>query len=339
MERYWRYLIPAILTLLYIGLSTYAHFSYLFLLLLLANFLNVYWGEFKNGELRDELRFFYRSPVAFHLKSVSAVILLGLIVWGIVFVDRQNFSFGQLLGFSMTTGLLTGCFIVTLAHDLLHGHSTFQKALSVLLLTAAGIPHFATEHVCGHHRDVGLKEDPTTAKLNESFYAYFFKISYLNLKESYVTQYGLPTYLRRKILRTNLSMLALLIVVWGLIYVFSSHPTQTLIFFIVQGVVSYFLYELINYIQHYGLFRRNRRDEITLQLSWNCYYKYTNYILFLLPLHSLHHLPIKNRKITDLKAGPRMPYLYFMMITMALLPPLWFSKMNRLALQHNPERP
>ena len=40
MERYWRYLIPAILTLLYIGLSTYAHFSYLFLLLLLANFLN-----------------------------------------------------------------------------------------------------------------------------------------------------------------------------------------------------------------------------------------------------------------------------------------------------------
>ena len=339
MERYWRYLIPAILTLLYIGLSTYTHYYYLFGLLLLANFLNVYWGEFKNGELRDELRFFYRSPVASYLKSISAVILLGLIVWGIVFVDHQNFSFGYLLGFSMTTGLLTGCFIVTLAHDLLHGHSTFQKGLSVLLLTAAGIPHFATEHVCGHHREVGLKEDPTTAKLNESFYTYFFKISYLNLKESYFTQYGLPTYLRRKILRTNLGMLALLIIVWGIIYVFSSYPAHTLTFFIVQGVVSYFLYELINYIQHYGLFRRDRQEDITLQLSWNCYYKYTNYILFLLPLHSLHHLPVNGRKITDLKAGPRMPYLYFMMITMALLPPLWFSKMNRLALQYNPERP
>ncbi|MPR32892.1 fatty acid desaturase [Salmonirosea aquatica] len=336
MERYWRYLIPAILTLLFMGICSNTQYYYVYLLLLAANILNIYWGEFKNGELRDELRFFYRSRAAYTIKCINAVILIGLIVWGIVFVDRQNFSWVHLIGFSVTTGLLTGCFIVTLAHDLLHSHSKIQKALSVLLLTAAGIPHFATEHVCGHHRDIGLQEDPTTAKLNENFYSYFFKITCLNLRESYLTQYGLPTYLRRKILRTNLAMLALLITVWGCIFVFSRHPAACLTFFVLQGFISYVLYELINYIQHYGLFRQDRRDDITLQLSWNCYYKYTNYILFLLPLHSLHHLPVRSRKITDLKSGPRMPYLYFLMITMALLPPLWFSKMNGLAMRYNP---
>lgn len=336
MERSWRYLIPAILTVLYILLCEFAHYLYLFPLLLVGNLLNVYWGEFESTELSDELRFFYRSKVSYYLKFVNAVVLLGLIAWGIAYVDRQNFSWGHLLGFSATTGLLTGCFIVTLAHDLLHSRCKIQQFFSVLLLTVSGIPHFATEHVFGHHRSIGLQEDATTAKLNENFYSYFFKVSVANLKESFITQYGLPNYLRRRVLLTNLKMLGLLFATWGLIFIFAKNPAPTITFFMVQGFVSYFLYELINYIQHYGLRRRSANDEITPQLSWNCYYKYTNYLLFLLPLHSLHHLPDKSRKTAQLKAGPRMPYLYFMMIAMALLPPIWFSKMNRLALQYNP---
>lgn len=337
MERSWRYLIPSILSIFYFLICTYTQYYYLYPLLLVGNTLNVYWGEFKSAELSDELRFFYQSKVSYYLKCGNAIVLLGLIVWGITFVDRQNFSWGNLLGFSLTTGLLTGCFIVTLAHDLLHSKSKFQQALSVLLLTVSGIPHFATEHVFGHHRLIGLKEDPTTASLNENFYSYFLKVSLANLKESFITQYGLPAYLRRRVLFVNLKMAGLLVMVWVLIFTFAAHPVSTITFFMLQGFVSYFLYELINYIQHYGLRRRDEREGITQQLSWNCYYKYTNYFLFLLPLHSLHHIPFKERKTANLKAGPRMPYLYFMMIAMALLPPVWFYKMNRLALQYQDE--
>jgi alkane 1-monooxygenase len=337
MNRYWRYMIPAILTLIYIYVSVYAQFYYLYGILLVANLLNVYWGEFKNDELRDELKFFYRSSAAIWIKSVNAIVFLGLIVWGITFVERAGFSLPQLVAFSFTTGLLTGCFVVTLAHDLLHSKSAFQKGLSVLLLTCSGIPHFATEHLCGHHRDVGLREDPTTARINQSFYSYFVKITFSTIWSCYVTQFGLPSYLRRKIRVTNLGMLSLLLVCWLLIIVFTNNPIQTVFFFIVQGFVSYFLYELINYIQHYGLFRNGREDGITMRLSWNCYYKYTNYILFLLPLHSLHHLPANERKIQNFKEGPRMPYLYFIMITMALIPPLWFAKMNKRVLKYYPQ--
>lgn len=339
MGRSWRYLIPSILTVLYILICIYGHYYYLYPLLLAGNTLNIYWGEFKSTELSAELRFFYQSKLSYYFKCLSAIVLLGLIGWGIAFVDAQDFSWGNLMGFSVTTGLLTGCFIVTLAHDLLHSKSKVQQVLSVLLLTVSGIPHFATEHVFGHHRFIGLKEDPTTAKLNEDFYTYFLKVSLANLKESFITQYGLPDYLRWRVLSANLKMVGLLALVWVLIFVFARHPIPTIFFFMVQGFVSYVLYELINYIQHYGLLRRDAHDEISQQLSWNCYYKYTNYLLFLLPLHSLHHLPVKGRTTANLKAGPRMPYLYFMMIAMALLPPIWFHKMNRLAMQYRDEQP
>ncbi len=335
MGRTWRYLIPSFLTLVYILMCTYGRYYYLYPLLLVANLLNVYWGEFKNSELLEELRYFYRSKTSYYLKCINAVVLLGLIAWGNAFVDSQHFSWGHLLGFSVTTGLLSGCFIVTLAHDLLHSRSRLQRVLSVLLLTVSGIPHFATEHVFGHHRNIGLKKDATTARLNEDFYTYFVKVTFSNLKDSFLTQYGLPRYLRRRVLFANLKMVGLLIFAWVLIYIFAENPGPTIFFFMLQGLVSYILYELINYIQHYGLHRRDEREEISQELSWNCYYKYTNYLLFLLPLHSLHHLPVRGRKTTNMKAGPRMPYLYFMMITMALLPPIWFYKMNRLALQHN----
>ena len=334
MKRSWRYLIPSMLTIVYILLSTFLHYYYIYAILLIANILNAYWGEFRNSELPDELRYFYRSSNAVIVKTINAIVLIFLIVWGVLFIDQQDFTFSHLLGFSFTTGVLTGCFIVTLAHDLLHSQSVFQKGLSVILLICSGIPHFATEHLCGHHRDIGLREDATTARLNQNFYQYFINISFTTLYNCYITQFGLPRYIRKKIRFTNMMMLGLLFLTWALILYFSQNPKTTLAFFIIQGFVSYFLYELINYIQHYGLSRNSREDKVTLHLSWNCYYKYTNYILFLLPLHSLHHLHANERKITDFKAGPRMPYLYFLMITMALIPPLWFRKMNRLALQY-----
>ncbi|MEO7174545.1 MAG: fatty acid desaturase [Saprospiraceae bacterium] len=335
MNQQWRYLIPSLLSIVFMCLSTWTEFYYIYLVLLFANVLNWKWGEFEQKDLSDTLRFYYSSRSAALLKSINAIILIGFIFWGIYYTDTVISSLGQLIGFSITVGIFTGCFIVTLGHDLLHSSSKWHKALSGFLFTAAGIPHFASEHLCGHHREVGLKEDPTTAKINEIFYSYFFKITFSNIKSIYFTQFGLPLYFRKKIIVSNIGMIFLLICVWSLIYFFSTNPTYTLTFFIVQGFISYVLYELINYIQHYGLFRSSSNKKITLDLAWNCYYKYTNYILFLLPLHSLHHLSEKKSNITDLKAGPRMPYLYFVMIFMALIPPIWFRKMNPLVLQYN----
>lgn len=330
MNTQWRFFIPTLLATILVLLSTFSQFYYIFIFLLVGNVFNWIWGEFSQKELAATLTYFYRTQNALIVKSINAILLLFFIVWGIYYVDSTSITVLRLMGFSLTVGLFTGCFVVTLGHDLIHSKSKLLKFLSILLFTASGIPHFATEHLCGHHREIGLKQDPSTAKLNQNFYNFFVKVVYKNFKHNYITPYRFPNYFRKKIITINFSMLAILLLIWLIIFLVSSKPQQTLAFFILQGAFSYFLYEMINYIQHYGLTRNTENERIGVHLSWNSYYKYTNYILFLLPLHSLHHLPKSKKKIIDLKSGPRMPYLYFVMILLAMVPTLWFHKMNHL---------
>lgn len=333
----FKYWIPTLLSAAFIFLTEAGAFYIILPVLLIANTLNIVWGEFTEAEIKKELRVFYSDKTVAIIKRISAVLLLSMVYWSVWFIDRKNPSWLFFIAFGICTGALTGCFVVTLAHDLLHGHKKIDQFLSAMLLISAGIPHMAADHVFGHHRNIGLAKDANTSKFNQDFYSYFFILVVDRIKESYFTQFNLPGYMRKKVFRLNIKMLLFLIVVWLVIFFFATNPFTALGFFIFQGCVSYFLYELINYIQHYGLSRQHESNKITQSLSWNCYYKYTNYILHLLPLHSLHHLPHNNRTIKEesLKDAPRMPYVYFVMVFMALVPPLWFYKMNKLVLQYN----
>lgn len=336
MDKIWKYFFPVFISGAFVMVSELGYYYLILAVLLIANILNYTWGELSNREVLDEIKTFYGRRGA-KIKRISAVALLCFIFWALWFTDKSGFSFANLILFGFCTGCLSGCFIVTLAHDMLHGKTFTGKVLSSLLLISVNTPHLAADHIFGHHRLIGLKEDTNTAPLNQNFYVYFFRLSWSRLEHSFFTQFQLPSYVRKKILKSSLTMLAISLTAWALIIILARHPAATLFFFIFQGFIAYFLYELINYIQHYGLKRKSGSDDITQNLSWNCYYKYTNYILYLLPLHSLHHLPQKSRKInlTAMKAGPRMPYLYFVMVGMALIPKIWFWKMNPLAIQYN----
>lgn len=324
-----------LLSTAFVIVSEVGYFYLILPLLFAANIFNAYWGEFTASEIKMELRHFYGSKESKIIKRVSGILLAALVIWSVIFYFRQDFSMGAAALFTLCTGCLTGCFVVTLAHDLMHSNRRIDQLISGLLLLMAGIPYMAADHVVGHHRMVGLAEDTNTAKINQNFYSYFVRLFIDRISNSYFNGYDLPVYLKKKILQLNLLMLFLQVFIWVAIYLFFSGPVM--IFFIAQGLIAYFLYELINYVQHYGLSRSHAGQQISMHSSWNCYYKYTNYILYMLPLHSLHHLPTASRKLTgiDLKSGPKLPYLYFVMVFMALIPSLWFRKMNTLALQFN----
>lgn len=333
-----KYFIPSMLAVAFVILTLYAGFYYFFLLLLVANTVfNPLWGEFTNEEIREEIQFFSDSSRAAILKILNAIVLLLVVGWSVFYVDSTIDSVGHLLGFTLAVGVITGCFLVTLAHELLHGKTVFEKLLANSLLLVAGIPHFTNDHLFGHHRLIGLAEDETTAKYGDSFYRYFGKATWFRLKYSYFTSYPLSERLREKVRRENRMMALCLFLVYAGILLLASRPGFTLVFFVLQGFISYVLYELINYIQHYGLERglsiTGRPESIQLQHSWNCYYKYSNYLLFLLPLHSAHHVHGREQNLM----GPRLPFLYFVMVALALVPRLWFRAMNPLVHQYRSE--
>lgn len=335
----FKYFIPIFISIIFVVLAFLGYYYLIILVLLLANILNVIWGRFSNKEIKNELLLFYGSPNVIFIKRLSGIFLIGLVLWEIYFYFQhiQHLSIPHQILFTLCCGILSGCFIVTLAHDLLHGKTKFDCYLSSFLLIVANIPHLAADHVFGHHRNIGLSHDASTAKMNQNFYIYFWNVIIYRIKHSLIYQFGLPKYARKKIFIVSMKMtIAWLFSIIGIWLIFK-FDTMVVLFFLAQGFIAYILYELINYIQHYGLKRTDESKPIDQQLSWNCYYKYTNYFLFMLPLHSLHQLPLANRKIkeTDLSNAPTMSYLYFVMILLTLIPQLFFSIMNPLVKNYN----
>ena len=341
MLNYGKYLLPAAVALLFAWLSQYSYGCLYFVgVLFVANLVgNSVWGEFTNREIQQEVSYFQTSSGVRVVKLLSAFVFLGVIGWCLFYVDTQSLTLWEFLGFSLVAGFITGCFVVTLAHELLHAHTPLERNTANALLVVAGIPHFMNDHLLGHHRLVGLTEDDTTARYNDSFYTYFWKAAWHRIKYSYLTFYDLPIWLCRAVRRQNIRLALYLVLICVGIAIWASHPGITLAFFAVQSVTAYVLYELINYIQHYGLQRirkaNGKPEAVQLAHSWNCYYKYTNYLLFMLPLHSAHHAHPHPRRGINL-IGPRMPYVYFVMVALALVPGLWFRYMNPLVRRQWP---
>jgi alkane 1-monooxygenase len=102
-----------------------------------------------------------------------------------------------------------------------------------------------------------------------------------------------------------------------------------LIVFIAQAVVAVSLLEVINYIEHYGLSRREiahgRYERVGVRHSWNSDHRVSNWVLINLARHADHHLTASKRYqlLRTLDAAPQLPAGYSLMVLLALVPPLW----------------
>ncbi len=75
------------------------------------------------------------------------------------------------IGLALTMGMVSGIAINT-AHELGHKRADLEKWLSKVALAQSGYGHFFIEHNRGHHVRVATPEDPASARLGESFWAF-----------------------------------------------------------------------------------------------------------------------------------------------------------------------
>ncbi len=95
--------------------------------------------------------------------------------------------------------LLVGGIGITAAHELSHKASRLEQTLGRLLVVSVSYGHFYVEHVMGHHKAVGLTEDPATSRFKENFYLSFLPrvlkgefISACKLERERLKNKGLP---------------------------------------------------------------------------------------------------------------------------------------------------
>jgi alkane 1-monooxygenase len=252
------------------------------------------------------------------------------IVWALVVVTRENLGALDCWALACSLGLTGGIVGVTVAHELAHRSGWWDRLLAEFLAMLSSYPHFATEHIGGHHHDVGTPADTATARLGENLYAFLCRripgglVCACRLEARRLRLVGRPFWsTRNRFWRYGLQLLVVYLAV-GFFF-----GVRGVLVFAAQSLVAVFLLEAINYVQHYGLTRREvsagRFEPIRPWHSWDSSHRFSNALSFNLGRHSDHHCRTE-RPYQDLRPCPEAPQLpagYAAMAILAYFPPLW----------------
>ncbi len=199
--------------------------------------------------------------------------------------------------------------------------TSFERALGDVLLALVTYPHFAIEHVFGHHRRVATWDDPGTARLGEGYWAFAARAIPGGVRNAWRLK---PTRMLGYAASTSL-VYAGVLAAWG---------PRGVLFFFAQGLIAALQLEAINYVEHYGLTRREaapgRFEKVAPRHSWDSGHRLSNWVLIHLPRHADHHCSASKPfpQLEMLPDSPRLPAGYGTMVIVALLPPLWRRVMD-----------
>ncbi len=261
-------------------------------------------------------------------------LLWAVIVLAAWFVSRHPLPWHALLAVVVTTGVVGG-FCINVGHELGHRRNRLERWLAKLVLAPTGYGHFYVEHNRGHHRDVATPEDPASARLGESWYAFVLREwpgawrRAWQLETARMQGLGRSRFsLHNDIVQTTLITVAL----WVGLALWLGAPV--LLFLLAAAVWANLQLSSANYIEHYGLARKRlpsgRYEPCQPQHSWNSNHRVSNWALFHLQRHSDHHAHATRRyqALRHHDSAPQLPTGYFGMFLLAYVPPLWFQVMN-----------
>lgn len=243
-----------------------------------------------------------------------------------------------LLGVSM--GAINGIGVNT-AHELSHRPNKKDHYLSHATLMPLFYNHFRVEHPYGHHKRAATPEDPASSKMGETFYEFWPRTVFGGLKSAVEIE-------KNRLKRKGLSFFSPqneLFQGWAMSVGF--HATMLKLFgkdiipyLATQAFYGVSLFEIINYIEHYGLMRDQKEDgsyaRTMPEHSWNNNNITTNLFLYQLQRHSDHHAyPTRPfQALRNFEQAPELPSGYATMLLPALVPSLWFKMMDKRVFDH-----
>jgi alkane 1-monooxygenase len=244
------------------------------------------------------------------------------------------------IGLALTVAMVSGVAINT-AHELGHKRASFERWLSRVALAQSGYGHFFIEHNRGHHVRVATPEDPASARLGESFYAFLPRTVIGSLRSAWELERVRLARLGSSVWGPRNDILGawgMSVVLYGaLVAVFG---TVVLPYLLIQAVFGFSLLEVVNYLEHYGLLRQRaddgRYERTRAEHSWNSNNVASNVLLYHLQRHSDHHAnPIRRyQALRHVPDAPQLPTGYAGMIVLAVVPPVWRRVMDHRVLEH-----
>jgi alkane 1-monooxygenase len=248
--------------------------------------------------------------------------------------QQPDLTWVDITGRVLTMGLLCGVFGINVAHELGHRINKAEQWMAKALLLTSQYIHFFIEHNKGHHKNVATHEDPSSARLNESVFAFYPR----TIIFSYISAWKITNEEVKKkgknILQNEMLLAQLLQLLFVALIYFVFNGT-VLLYYLAAAFMGILLLECVNYIEHYGLSRQKKESGLYERTmphhSWNSNHVIGRLMLFELSRHSDHHY-MASRKYQLLRHhddSPQMPTGYPGMMLLAHIPPLWFWVMHR----------
>jgi fatty acid desaturase len=238
-------------------------------------------------------------------------------------------------------GFFTAALYVTLmstlvAHELTH-RTWDRKSMLVgrWLLAFSFDVGFATEHVYGHHKNLGTPKDPATARRGISVYEQVARalvatnVSAYRIERARLEKLGKGAFSIHNAFLRGVAMSASLVVAAYLL----AGPVGAL-FFCAVGLGAKIVLEIVNYMEHYGIVRVPT-EPVQPRHSWNSNKRMSSWATFNLTRHSHHHAQgeVPFYELRPYHDAPMMVGGYLTTIFLTLVPPLWHRLMTPKLLE------
>ena len=248
-------------------------------------------------------------------------------------VVKESFYFYDKVSLVAISSLFIGIMGTVPGHELVHRKTRkFDMFMGNWLLSLSWDCAFALEHVYGHHKNVGLKIDPATAKRGENIYAFIFRAIVKEQKDAW------NIFLNQKnknkssfISIKNKMLIGYLRSLFITFFAFLVGGVEGAMIFLLCAFIAKSLLEVINYTEHYGLVRV-QGEKVRPHHSWNSNSVMSSIYLYNVTRHSSHHekSSLKYWELRPYKGAPMMPYGYLSMLYLAIfLPPVFHRLMSK----------
>ncbi len=277
-----------------------------------------------------------RLPYFDWLLYSNAILLFGIVVYYLYVVANQILSASEWFGLTLSTGIIVGTCGINVAHELGHRSSVFEQHLSKLMLLPALYQHFFVEHNRGHHKHVATALDPASARKGEYVFAFWVRSVWGGWRNAWVLErerldkIGMPEWgWQNMMLRFSVYQ-----ALW-LTAVYLGFGGNGLLGALAIATVGFLLLETINYLEHYGLRRRQlpsgHYEPVSPAHSWNSNHEVGRIMLYELTRHSDHHYKStrKYQILRHIDESPQLPFGYPTSVLLSLMPPIWFAIMDK----------
>jgi alkane 1-monooxygenase len=262
------------------------------------------------------------------------------LIWSVWMLVHGGLGFVDSLGLTVTLGISNGIAIAN-AHELGHKSELLERVLAKFVLAPSFFGHFNVEHNGAHHVWAATPEDFSSARMGESFYAFFPRtlIGGVNaawrLEKRRLARRGQSPWTWRN---DALNAWAISFALFGGLFLWLGW--RALPWLLLQAFIGQTMLQMINYLQHYGLLRDKRADgryeRCAPRHSWNSSHPATNILLYRLPRHSDHHsFPMRRyHALRHFEEAPQLPTGYAGMSLITLLPFLWRRMIDPILVAH-----